>query len=188
MGWPMVWFPVAACIALLGAIVARLSIPPAHRRHLRLTALEAEVAAEVQALDQARQMLDAVEVDIRNIDVRFAELSHDIPRLKEELGAIRRRPIWPAREIMLSEGERARLHIVRVVRGNAGGVWAVPNYLLIYADTEAAAIAAAAARFPATQGYELAFATTTFDLAQRHRDRQVQFAAPRDAAVAAASA
>lgn len=183
----MVWFPVAACIALLGALMARFLIPPAHRRHLRLAALEAEVTAEVQALDQARQMLDTVEADIRTIDIRFAELGHDIPRLKEELGSIRRRPIWPAREIMLSEGEGARLHIVRVVRGNAGGVWAVPNYLLIYAETEAAAVATAAARFPATQGYELAFATTSFDLGQRHRDRQVQFAAPRDAAVAAAA-
>ncbi len=184
----MVWFPVAACIALIGAIMARFLIPPAHRRHLRLTAFEAEVTAEVQALEQARQMLDTVEADIRNIDIRFAELAHDIPRLKDELGAIRRRPIWPAREIILSEGEGARLHIVRVARANAGGVWAVPNYLLIYADTEAAAVAAAAARFPAAQGYDLAFATTSFDLGQRHRDRQVQFAAPRDVAVAAATA
>lgn len=179
----MIWFPVAACVALLGAILARLSVPAAHRRHLRLATLEGEIAAETQALEQARRMLEALSGEIRNTDARFVSLGHEIPRLKEDLAALRRRPVWPAREIVLSESEAARIYIARLERvaGAGASVWAVPNFLLIYAETENAAVAAAMARYPRAQGYSQAFATTSFATDQRHRDRSIQFAAAHDA-------
>ncbi len=180
----MIWFPVAACLALIAAIIARLAIPAAHRRHLRLATLEAEITAEAQGLEQARQMLETLDGEIRNTDARFVSLGREIPRLKEEVGALRRRPVWPAREIVLSETDSARVYIARLERPAGAGpsVWAVPNFLLIYADTENAAIAAAMSRFPANQGYSLAFATTSFPVEVRHRDRSILFAVPRGAA------
>jgi hypothetical protein len=187
----MIWFPVAACVALLGAILARLTIPTMYRRQLRLVAFEAEIAAEAQALEQARQMLAALDAEIRNIDARFVSLGHEIPRLKEDLGDLRRRPVWPAREIVLSEAETARVYIARLERdaGTGASVWAVPNFVLIYADNENAAVAAAMQRYPAVQGYRLAFATTSFATEQRHRDRSIKFApaqgAPTPAALSA---
>ncbi len=183
-------FPVVACVALLGALVARLVIPAAHRRHLRLGALEGELTAEAQALEQARQMLEALDAEIRNTDARFVSLGHEIPRLKEDLGDLRRRPVWPAREIVLAETDTARVYIARLERGPGAGpsVWAVPNFLLIYAETENAAVAAAMSRYPAAQGYSLAFATTSFPTDLRHRDRSIQFAAAQDVAPAALSA
>lgn len=186
----MIWFPVAACLALLGAILARLAIPAAHRRHLRLAALEGEVAAAAQALEQARVMLDTLDAEIRNTDARFVSLGHEIPRLKDDLGALRRRPVWPAREIVLAETDRARVYIARLERpaGLGPSVWAVPNFLLIYGESENAAVAAAMARYPAAQGYSLAFATTSFATEQRHRDRSIQFAAAQGLAPEAMTA
>jgi hypothetical protein len=64
----------------------------------------------------------------------------------------------------------------------------VPNFLLIYAETENAAVAAAMSRYPAAQGYSLAFASTAFPTELRHRDRAIQFAAAQGAAPAALSA
>jgi hypothetical protein len=186
-GWLMLWFPVAACIALLGAIVARLSIPAAHRRHLRLSALEAEIAAEAQQLEQARKLLEKVDGDIRDIDSRFVSLGREIPQLREEFAALRRRPVWPAREIVLTETDNTRVYVARLERlaGGAPSVWAVPNYLIIYAESEGAAVAGAMSRYPSAHGYSLAFATTSFPLHLRHRDRVIQFADPTPAAAEA---